>query len=290
MNIGFLGLGAMGLPMAKRLLAAGHSLRIAVHANPAPVRELEELGAQAVSDSARVVDGVDVIVSLLPEDKQVVGVLLSTAVMEAVSPGTTIIEMSTTASSTVRLLAQQYAPRSVAVLDAPVSGGVEGAVNGTLTIMCGGSGETLEKSRPVLEALGKRIIHVGDIGAGKDMKAVNNLLSAVNMAAAAEGLLLAKKLGLDLDIAYDVIRTSSGQSFSFDTRFKRMVDHKYEGGFKLWLMMKDMRIALGEAQGLSMPLSHLAYQLYQMSGEKDRDLDYAAVARVFRGLRGGDEQ
>lgn len=284
-KIGFLGLGAMGLPMAKRLLAAGHAVKVAVHSNPAPARELESLGATVAADMASVVRDVDIVISILPEDKQIEEVMFSPAVAEAVPSDAIVVEMSTATSETVRRLSQLYAKRGIPVLDAPVSGGVDGAANGTLTIMCGGDAAVLERVRPVLEAMGKKIILVGDVGSGKDVKAVNNLLAAVNMVMVTEALQLAKKLNLDLDVAYEVIKTSSGQSFYFDARFKRVVEENFEAGFKMWLMIKDMRIALKEADDLTMPLSQLAFELYKMTDEKDKDLDFSAVARVFPGLR-----
>lgn len=284
-KIGFLGLGAMGLPMAKRLLAAGHTLQVATHSNPAPVRELEAAGAKAVKNAAEVVSGVDCVVSILPEDPHILAVLLAPDVMNAVPKNAVIIEMSTASAETVRRVADEYAAKGVRVLDAPVSGGVEGAVKGTLTIMCGGDAAVLDTVRPVLEAMGKNIRLVGTMGAGKNFKALNNLMSAVNVAVVAETLQIARKLGLDPDTVYDIVSSSSGQSSSFDSRFKRMVDENFDGGFKLWLMMKDMRIALKDAAGLSMPLSTLAYQIYEMADPADKDIDFSAVSRVYPGNR-----
>lgn len=280
-TIGFLGLGAMGLPMAKRLCAAGHRLNIAVHSNPAPARELEALGARLVGGPAEVVAGADFVVSILPADAEVREVLLAPAVIDAMAPGAVILEMSSTRADTVRDLADAYRERNVAVLDAPVSGGVPGAVAGALTIMCGGDADVLEKSRPVLAVMGGKIRLVGGIGDAKNLKSVNNLLGAANAVLVAEALTLSRKMGLDLEAVYDVISSSSGQSFNFDNRFKRMADEKFEGGFKTSLMMKDMRIALSQADGLSMPLATLAYQIYQLTDPARRDLDYSAVSRVL---------
>ena len=168
------------------------------------------------------------------------------------------------------------------VREAPVSGGVAGAEAGTLTIMCGGEAEVLEKARPVLETMGSTIRLVGGMGAGKDLKAVNNLIAAVNTVVAAEGLMLARAMGLDENIAYDVIKASSGQSYNFDNRFLRMANQDFDGGFKLWLMMKDMRIALASGADAAMPVSTLAYQLYQMADKTDKDADFSAVVKVLQ--------
>ena len=281
-KIGFLGLGAMGLPMAKRLCAAGHELKVCVHRNPAPALELERLGARVADGPAQVAAGVDYVVSILPEDEQIVEVLLNGNVVASVGPGTVIIEMSSAGPGTVRRLAEAYAPRGVSVLDAPVSGGVSGAVEGSLTIMCGGGKEVLEKARPVLEALGGKIWLVGGLGAGKSLKAVNNMLNAANTVLVAEALRLIRQQGLDEETAYQVIKASSGQSCSFDNRFRRMAGENFAGGFKLRLMMKDLRIALAEAGELPMPMSSLALQLYRMTGHESEDLDFSVVSRIFQ--------
>lgn len=284
-TIGFLGLGAMGLPMAKRLCAAGHRLTVAVHSNPAPVKELEKLGAKAVAGPEQVVADVDYVVSILPEDKQIREVLLAPAVLAAVRSDAILIEMSSARSTTVVELAAAYAEKGVRVLDAPVSGGVTGAEDGSLTIMCGGDTAVLEAARSILEIMGSKIHLVGGMGAGKNLKAVNNLLGAANTVLAAEALSLVRKMGLDPKIAHQVISASSGQSYNFDHRFKRMARENFDGGFKLWLMKKDMRIALSEADGVAMPMSSLAYQLFQMADAADADLDYSVVARIFDGAK-----
>lgn len=280
-TIGFLGLGAMGLPMAKRLCAAGHRLVVAVHSNPAPVKELEALGAKAVAGPTQVVTEAEYVISILPEDKQIREVLLAPEVMAAMPSSAILVEMSSARSATVEEVAAAYSGKGVRVLDAPVSGGVTGAEEGKLTIMCGGEAAVLETVRPLLEIMGSKIHLVGGMGAGKNLKAVNNMLGAANTALVAEALSLVRKMGLDPEIAHQVISPSSGQSYNFDHRFKRMAEENFAGGFKLWLMIKDMRIALSEADGVSMPLSSLAYQLYQMADEADRDLDSSAVSRVF---------
>lgn len=282
-EIGFLGLGAMGLPMAKRLCAAGHALRVCVHRNPEPARELEKLGARLVDGPAQAVAGADYVISILPEDAQVIEVLLNPELVASIAPGAVIIEMSSTGPGVVARLAVEYEPRCVNILDAPVSGGVSGAVDGSLTIMCGGENSVLEKARPVLETLGGNIRLVGGLGAGKSLKAVNNMLNAANTVLVAEALGLIRKLGLDEETAYQVITASSGQSCSFDNRFKRMAEENFTGGFKLRLMMKDLRIALAEADGLPMPMSALAMQLYRMAGSENADLDFSSVSRIFTG-------
>ncbi len=279
--IGFLGLGSMGLPMAKRLLGAGHSLKIAVHTNRAPADALAGLGAVVVESPVEVATGVEYLIAILPADPQIREVLLAPAMVAAVDPKCILLEMSTAMSSTVKEVAQLYGEKGVRVLDAPVSGGVTGAENGTLTIMCGGEASVFEQSLPVLEAMGTKVRLVGGMGAGKDVKAVNQIIGAANTVIVAEGLELARKLGLDLDTVYDIVSSSSGQSSNFDIRFKRMVEERFGGGFKTSLMMKDMRIALAAAGDTPMPMSALAYQLFAMTDEKDRDLDFAAITRVY---------
>lgn len=280
-KIAFLGLGAMGLPMATRLCGAGHELRVVVHRNPEPAQGIVKAGGKIVASVAEAVRDADYVISILPEDRQIEETLLAPETMRAVDARTVIVEMTSATPSMMRRLAAEYARQGVRCLDAPVSGGIAGAANGKLTIMCGGAADLLETVRPILDVLAAKIYLVGDVGAGKAVKAVNQLIAASNAVIVAEALALAKSQGINLDLMYEVITASSGNSYTFANKFKKMVADDYASGFKLALMKKDMRIALAEAGGLSMPTTSLAYQIFQMLGGDCRDLDFSVVARLF---------
>ncbi len=280
-TIGFIGLGSMGLPMAKRLLAAGHSLKTAVHKNPGPALEIAALGGKIEDSLESALRGVQYIISIVPEDAQLKALFLDQDLTANIAPGTVLVEMTSCAPSSVKAVADFLASRGVECLDAPVSGGVRGAADGTLTIMCGGKKELFESTLPVLRAMGSNILLAGGMGAGKAVKAVNQMLVSVNTLAAAEALSLARGLDLDLDILYDVISSSSGGSTAFKNKFKSMAAGDYSTKFKLALMRKDMRIALEEAAGLAMPLTGLAYQLFHLPGPEDEEADYSVISKLY---------
>lgn len=281
-RIAFLGLGAMGLPMAKRLCAAGHSLNVVVHSNPVPAKEIEALGGTVAGSCAEAVRGVDIVISILPEDKQIEETLLDPGTMRAVSAKTILVEMSTATPGMMKRLAAEYARQGVKCFDAPVSGGTAGAANGGLTIMGGGEESVLEAIRPVLDVLAKKIFLVGGPGAGKAIKAVNQLITAATTMAVAEGVALAKSEGIDTGVLFDVLSASSANSYVLANKFKKIADNDYSGGFKLRLMKKDIRIAMEGAEPLSMPVSSLTYQLFKMPGQDDQDADYSVIAELFR--------
>lgn len=280
-SIGFIGLGAMGLPMARRLCAVGHSLKVAVHSNPAPAKEIEALGGTVAGDFAAVMRDVEYIITIVPEDTQLRALFLSPDTVGGIAPGTVLIEMTSSTPSGMQEIAAALSARGVSCLDAPVSGGVKGAANGTLTIICGGEKTVFDKARPILDAMGEKVMLVGALGAGKALKAINQMLVGVNTVVAAEALALARKLEIDLDIAFDVIRASSGASTAFTNRFKRMAGKDFAPAFKLALMRKDIRIALGEAAGIAMPVTSVAYQLFQMMDKADDDLDFGVISKLY---------
>ncbi len=279
--IGFIGLGNMGLPMAKRLAAAGHTVKVAVHKNPAPAQDIVALGGIVAPTVAEVVRDVAYIISIVPEDAQLKALFLDPQLTAGIAPGTTLIEMTSCAPRSMKEVADFLAAKGVQCLDAPVSGGVKGAEEGTLTIMCGGQKEIFDNALPVLRVMGTNVVLVGGMGAGKAVKAVNQLLVSVNTLAAAEALSFARHMNLDLDVLYDVISTSTGGSTAFKNKFKKMAVRDYSAGFKLPLMRKDIRIALEEAAGIPMPLSALTYQLFHLMERKDEEADYSVINKIY---------
>lgn len=281
-SIGFIGLGAMGLPMAKRLISAGHDLAVFVHKNRAPAEELEKLGGKIVSGVAELVADAEVIVSIIPDDAQLEALFLSPEVLNALRPGTLVIEMTTATPAVMQKIAGVLEEKGARVLDAPVSGGVKGASEGTLTIICGGNQAVHETALPILLAMGAKAPLVGGMGAGKALKAVNQLLVGVNTVVVAEALCLARKLGVDPDAMRDVISTSSGNSAAFGNKFASMSKGDYTPRFTGKLMRKDIGIALAEGKDLALPLTVLANHLYEMLPPEADDLDYSAIAELYR--------
>ncbi|MDL2209958.1 NAD(P)-dependent oxidoreductase [Desulfovibrio sp. OttesenSCG-928-O18] len=281
-RIAFIGLGAMGLPMAKRLCAAGHELRVAVHKNRTPAEEIAALGGSIAANFTELVAGVEVIISIVPDDAQLSALFLTPEILEAVAPGTLLIEMTTATPAMMRNIAAFLEPKGVDVLDAPVSGGIKGAAEGTLTIMCGGKRKSYERAMPLLEAMGQKIPLVGGVGAGKALKAVNQLLVSVNTVVVAEALALARKLDVDLEAMREVVATSSGYSTAFGNKFESMTKGDYIPRFTTALMRKDIGIALAEGADIALPLTVLANHLYEMLGPDADDLDYSVIAELYK--------
>jgi 3-hydroxyisobutyrate dehydrogenase-like beta-hydroxyacid dehydrogenase len=281
-EITFIGLGAMGLPMAKRLAAAGHGLHIVRHRNPTPVEELVSLGAKVYGHAAEAAVHGEMIISILPADREMEDVLLDTSFLEAVKPGAWLIEMTSGSPQMMKKVAAAYTSQGVRVLDAPVSGGTIGAEQGTLTLMIGGSQDDLDAVKLVLDAIGKNFFVVGPHGAGKAVKAINQLLAGIHMLAASEALAIAGNLQVDLNKLREVVGKSSGGSWIFANKSQAVEESRFEPGFRLNLMKKDIGIAINEGKGVSLPLSALALQLYEMAGLHSGDLDFSAVGKLIR--------
>jgi 3-hydroxyisobutyrate dehydrogenase-like beta-hydroxyacid dehydrogenase len=191
-----------------------------------------------------------------------------------------ILDMSSCTTEAIREVEAWYAPKNIPVVDAPVSGGVAGARNGTLSIFASGEKSALQTVRPLLEAMGKEIFDLGNCGTGKAFKNLNNLLSTIGVVAIAEMFHVAKKQGFDMDKLFEVVCASSGASASFKNRFKKMVNGEFEGGFKLALARKDVANAIALGQGIPMPVSKLVHELLVANGACD-DLDMSSMCKLF---------
>lgn len=268
-RIGFVGLGRMGRPMAARLVQAGYEVRsfdVSVEARDAAA---DEAGVVPVAEATDVADGSSVIILMLPNSDVIEDVLIERRLLDACSTGMTIIDMSSSQPLRTRALAKRAAQRGITLMDAPVSGGVAGARSGSLTIMVGGTGEQLRAVELVLQPLGKRIVRVGDVGAGHATKALNNLLSATHLLATSEAMLAAKAFGLDLELVLDAINGSSGRSGSTEVKWpKHILSGGYDSGFALDLMVKDMAIAVSLEQDLNVPgsLGAAALSMWRAAG------------------------
>lgn len=289
MKIGFVGLGTMGAPMARRLVEAGHE--VTVHNR---TREREEplaaAGAARAASPREAAQGAEVVIVIVADTPDVREVVLGDdGAAAGMSRGSVLVDMSTIAPGATREIAAALAERGVTMLDAPVSGGSEGAEQGTLSIMVGGDASALERVRPVLEALGRTITHVGESGAGQVAKAVNQVIVAGTYAAVAEGLALAMAAGIDVEAAHRAVSGGAAGSWGLTHRGPNMIRNEYPLGFRVRLHRKDLGIALDAAREAGVPLPIAAYVEQVETGLIKRghgDEDVSSVARAVREAAG----
>ncbi|MGE0701671.1 MAG: 3-hydroxyisobutyrate dehydrogenase [Hyphomicrobiaceae bacterium] len=289
--IGFIGLGNMGQHMARNLIKAGHSLKV-FDLNEDNVRYVAQAGAKAAASAADAAKDVDVVVTMVPVGADVRRVFVDAGVIGAARPGTILIDSSTIDVETARAMHKAAAEAGYRFLDAPVSGGVGGAEAATLTFMCGGDKETFAEARPILEKMGKNIVHCGGPGQGQVVKICNNMVSAVNMMVAAEALIMGEKLGVDRKILYDVITTSTGSSNALIRNCpipgpvpSSASSNGWKPGFMAKLMLKDLRLSqmAAQAAGASTPLGAAATAAYAMHIENGNgDLDSSSIIKLLK--------
>ena len=289
MRVGFVGLGTMGGAMAANAARAGFDVS-AWNRTPGRADELKDLGVAMRESPAKVAAASDVVITIVSDTPDVESVLFGPdGVAAGAEHGSLVIDMSTISPSATRDFAARLAQTDVAMLDAPVSGGSEGAKKGTLSIFVGGEAADLERARPVLASLGTTITHVGPIGAGQAVKAVNQVILAGTYLGVAEGIVLALKSGLDVDQVVGALSGGAAQSWVLTNRSGRMLENDYPLGFKVALHRKDLGIALGMARelGASLPVSALCEAIEAgLMGQGHADDDMSAVARAIRGLSG----
>ncbi len=270
-QVGFIGLGAMGNPMAANLLAAGHSL--VVHdLREAAAANLVESGAAWATTPAEVARASDVVFLSLPGPADVTGVVTGPeGILAADRPGTVVIDLSTNQPAVTRRLAAAAAERAVQLLDAPVSGGVAGARRGRLAVMVGGDSATVEEVRPLLEVIGNRVFHVGAVGAGNVVKLLNNMMFFINLLGSVEALVVGAKAGVDPEVLRQVVQASSGGSFVWDFASRALLDDKLPPSFTVALAAKDISLAtaLADEIGVEVPMGALAQHL--ILGHRDAD-------------------
>ena len=282
-TIGFIGLGNMGLPMAHNLIKAGHAVS-GLDVNRAPVEKLAAAGGAEAANITAAVSGAEIIITMLPAGAQVREVYLGAdGVLAAAAPNTLLIDCSTIDVETARAVAAAAAGRGLAMLDAPVSGGVGGAQGATLTFMVGGRDDAFARAKPVLEKMGKTIVHAGGAGNGQAAKICNNMILGVSMIAVSEAFVLAEKLGLDAQKLFDIASKSSGQCWSITTYCPvpgpvptSPANRDYQAGFTAAMMLKDLNLSqeAAKAAGAKTPLGANAveiYSRYAASGEAGRD-------------------
>jgi 2-hydroxy-3-oxopropionate reductase len=288
-RIGFIGLGIMGTPMVRNLVSAGYGVT-AYDLDPARVEAAVEDGGTAAASIADAVREADVVITMVPASPQVEQVVLHEGgVLEHIRSGALLIDMSSITPQTSVDVATAAAAKGVDVLDAPVSGGEAGAVEGVLSIMVGGEKETFDAARPVLEALGKTIVLCGPHGSGQTVKAANQLIVAVNIQAVAEAVVFLEKSGVDLAAALDVLNGGLAGSTVLSRKKESILAGDFRPGFKIDLHHKDMGIVTDAARnvGAAVPAGALLAQLVAaLRQQGDGGLDHSALVRGVRRLSG----
>jgi 3-hydroxyisobutyrate dehydrogenase len=282
-KVAFLGLGAIGAPMASHLTDGPFDLTVWNRTGEKARAFAEEHGVYAEEKIADAVRDADVVVTCLPSSREVHAILDS--IMSGIKQGSLMIDCTSGDPATSRSISAKLRDRNVGFVDAPVSGGVKGAVAGTLTVMCGGTEEDIERARPVLQAFGKKIIRCGDVGAGDAVKAMNQALLAIHIWSAGEALAALAKLGVSAEVALDVINGSSGRSNSSENLFpERVIGRKYPRTFKIALLDKDVGIAAGivDETQTPAPFIDLAARLFaEAHQELGEEADHVEAVRVI---------
>jgi 3-hydroxyisobutyrate dehydrogenase len=283
-RIGFIGLGTMGAPMAGNLLEAGWDLTVH-NRTRAKEEALAGAGARRAETPAEAALGADLVITMVSDTPDVEHVLFGPGgVADAAKPGTLVCDMSTISPERTREFGGMLRDRGLAMIDAPVSGGSEGAQKGTLTVMCGGDAADVDRARPVLDAMAAKVTHVGPLGSGQLTKAVNQVMIAGYFEAVAEGLVFAMKAGLDTSKVLEAIGAGMARSAVLEMRARNIVDDSYPLGFKLALHLKDLRIALDAARrsGVELPLADMVRGVEEGLVAEHGDEDMSVIARAVR--------
>lgn len=288
-QIGLIGLGIMGKPMARNLVKAGYTLVVHNRSRGAVDELVAESDAITAANTPReVAEQVKTIVTMLPDSPDVDAVVFGDdGLLEAMGSGSLLVDMSTIAPATAIAVSEALAARGAAALDAPVSGGDKGAIAGTLSIMVGGEAADFERAKPIFEAVGKTIVHVGASGAGQTVKACNQVVVALNYAAVSEALVLGSKAGVDPEKIIEVLNGGLAASRVLEMRGPTMVQHNFEPGFRVNLHRKDLGIAMATAKEneVPLPVTALISQLFDALATNGRgELDHSALLTLFEDL------
>jgi len=293
MDIGFIGVGNMGAPMARNLIKAGHS--VSVHdVAPSAVAALVADGARPAESASDAARGVTAVITMLPAGAHVRAVYTGEGgIVAAVAEGTLLIDCSTIDVDSARATADAARDQGLAMLDAPVSGGVAGAEAATLTFMVGGEAEAFERAQPILSAMGRNIVHAGASGNGQVAKICNNMILGISMIALSEAFTLGRKLGLDPQALFDISSKASGSCWAMLNHLPvpgivetAAANRDFKPGFSTAMMLKDLRLAQQAAQGVAAatPMGAEAAALYTLfSNAGNDDLDYSAIVKMIAG-------
>jgi len=285
MKVAFIGMGTMGAPMALNILAAGHE--VTVHNR---TREREEAvakeGAQRAASPQEAAQGAEIIITCVSDTPDVEDIILAdTGIIHGAQPASIVVDMSTISPTVTRRITAELNKKNIKMLDAPVSGGSEGAQKGTLSIMIGGEADDVAKALPVLEAMGKTITHVGSIGAGQITKAINQIIISGTYMTVAEGLTLGIKAGLDMQKVVQAVSGGAAGSWILNNRADNVIKNEYPLGFRVKLHRKDLGIALNAARelGVTLPCTAFVEQIENgLIAQGYGDEDVSAIARTIR--------
>jgi 2-hydroxy-3-oxopropionate reductase len=290
-NVAFIGLGIMGLPMAKNLVAGGFTVT-GYNRSQGAIDKLVEAGGQAASSIADAVKDADVVITMVPDSPDVAAVVQGPeGVFANAKAGALWIDNSSIRPDVAKELAEEAAAAGFGAVDAPVSGGEQGAIDGVLSIMVGGSGADFAKAQPVLDAIGKTIVHVGPAGAGQTVKAANQLIVAVNIQALAEAVVFLEAFGVDTDAALKVLGGGLAGSKVLDQKGQKMLNRDFAPGFRLALHNKDLGIVTAAARsvGVTVPLGSAVAQLVtSLVARGDGGLDHSGLFKLTTELAGRD--
>jgi 3-hydroxyisobutyrate dehydrogenase len=289
-RVGFIGLGIMGSLMAENLARAGFPLTVATRTAGKAEAWVEKHGGDAVGTPADVARTSDIVITMVVDGPQVTEVLLGEdGVVAGASDGLLCIDMSTIAPGDTRAIGEQLAERGIAFVDAPVTGSTPKATDGTLTIMAGGSDEDFARARPVFEAMGEIILHVGPLSHGQTVKVISNAVSATNASTLAQALVVGSAVGVDVGALVEVMRNGSAGSAMLNLKAEPMRNHDYTTLFKTEHMLKDVRLALEEGQAAGVPFPAAAASREMLTAAMGRghaDDDFISVLEVVEGLAG----
>ena len=288
-KVGFIGLGIMGKPMAQNLIGAGHDL-VLYNRTREKADDLAGDKATVASSPREVAGQADVIITMLPDSPQVEEVLAGPdGLLEGVKEGALIVDMSTISPVVTKELAARAEEKGASMLDAPVSGGDVGAIDGTLSIMVGGSEEDFERARPLFEAMGKTITHVGESGTGQVVKAANQIVVALTIEAVSEALVLGSKAGVEPGKILDVLGGGLAGNKVIEAKREKMLGHSFDPGFRIELHHKDLGIALaaGREYGVALPVTAVVDQMLEALKAKGRgDRDHSALLTLIEDSSG----
>jgi 2-hydroxy-3-oxopropionate reductase len=286
-NLGFIGLGIMGNPMARHLLAGGNRVYV-FNRSPGPVAALREKGAVACTGAKEVAERTDVIFIMVPDTPDVEKVLFGPdGVAEGLRKGAVVVDMSSISPIETKIFARRLEAMGAEMLDAPVSGGQIGAENGTLSIMVGGKPEIFDRVRPFFELMGKNIVHIGPNGDGQTCKVANQIVVALTIEAVGEALLLASKAGADPSRVREALLGGFAQSRILEVHGERMIKRTFQPGFRIGLHQKDLNLALQTARaiGVSLPGTALAQELFNaVKAKEGADLDHSGLVNALERL------
>lgn len=288
-KIGFIGLGIMGMPMARNLLKAGFDVTV-YNRTVSKAQRLANEGARKVNTPGELAEDSSVIITMVSDTPDVESVILGeNGIIESIKPDSVVIDMSTISPQATRKIAARLEEKRAHMLDAPVSGGEQGAIDGTLSIMVGGDARIFQRCRPVLEAMGKDITHVGSSGMGQTVKLMNQILVVGNLNAVVEALVFAQKQGVDLGQAIDAVKGGAAGSWQLANLAPRIIRRDFKPGFMVELMQKDLRLVTeaAESVGLPLPATSLVYQAFDsLQSTEERKSGTQALVKVLERLSG----